>query len=152
MRKTLIEFKSNSDRIVAIDPSLIRCIKDEITCCYIYQYGVSDGIYVKGTYNEVDEPKTIDKHWAKENANLIRGKVRESIRMVDHEEEIEGPLTLLNDALKKLYHKDMDPDILANDMNDEALKKTKEIQLRAIELEKEFWERKQKLKKLANKK
>lgn len=107
---------------------------------------------LKGKYNDGDDPKIIDKHWAKENATLIIGRVKEAIRRIDHEEEIEGPLTLLDDALKKLNHKDMISENLDIHKVDEAYRKTKEIQDRAHELEKEFWEHKQKAKKLLNKK
>jgi hypothetical protein len=109
-------------------------------------------ISLKGKYNDGDDPKIIDKHWAKENATLIIGRVKEAIRRIDHEEEIEGPLTLLEDALKKLNHKDMITENLDIHKVDEAYRKTKEIQERAHQLEKEFWEHKQKAKKLLNKK
>jgi hypothetical protein len=106
---------------------------------------------LKGTYTDGDEPKIIDKHWAKENATLIIGRVKEAIRRIDHEDEIEGPLTLLDEALKKLNHKDMITENLDSSKIDEAFRKTKEIQERAHELEKEFWEHKQTAKKLLNK-
>jgi len=106
---------------------------------------------LSGIYNDDDNLKDIDKHWAKENAPLIIGRVKEAIRRIDHEEEIEGPLTLLNEALKKLNHKNMITEDLDIHKLDEAYKKTKEIQDRAYILEKEFWEHKQKAKKLLNK-
>lgn len=108
--------------------------------------------FLKGNYIDGDEPKIIDKHWAKENGPLIIGRVKEAIRRLDHEEEIEGPLTLLDEALKKLNHKDMISENLDIHKVDEAFRKTKQIQERAHELEKEFWEHKQKAKKLLNKK
>ena len=101
--------------------------------------------------NEDDDLKTIDKKWGSKNAELIVGRVRVAIRKVEHDKELETPLTLLHEALKKLNHENMDPDTLDISKLDKAFEKSKEIQARAGELESEFWERKKKLKKLLGK-
>lgn len=96
--------------------------------------------------------KLIDNRWANKNATLIIGRVKEAVNKIDRDKELENTLTLLVEALKKLNHEKMDPDTLETFKLDEALKTAKEIQNRAHELEKEFWERKEKFKKLLNKK
>lgn len=96
--------------------------------------------------------KLIDGRWASKNENLIIGRVKKAVQTIEHEKELETPLKLLQDALSKLNHENMDPDSLDSYKIDEAFKVSKEIQERAHELEKEFWERKQKFKKLINKK
>ena len=83
---------------------------------------------------------------------MIVGRVRVAIRKVEHDKELETPLTLLQEALKKLNHENMDPDTLGTSNLDKAFKISKEIQQRAGELESEFWEQKKKLKKLGGKK
>lgn len=104
--------------------------------------------------NEVSDAgslKNIDKKWGKKNEKLIIGRVKEAIRRIDHEKELDTPLTLLVDALKKLNHENMISENLDIHKLDEAFKKTKDIQERAHELEKEFWEHKQAAKKLFKK-
>jgi ParB/Sulfiredoxin domain len=102
--------------------------------------------------NADDGFKTIDNKWGKKNGELIIGRVKVAIQRVEHKKELETTLTLLEDALKKLNHENMDPDTLDIGKLDQAFKKSKVIQERAGELESEFWERKKKLKKLLNKK
>jgi len=106
----------------------------------------------KSEVNDSDDLKIIDKKWGKKNEKLIIGRVKEAIRRVDHEKDLDTPLTLLADALKKLNHENMISANLDIHKVDEAYKKTKEIQERAHELEKEFWEHKQAAKKLLKKK
>lgn len=106
----------------------------------------------KNEFNEDDDLKTIDKKWGKKNEKLIIGRVKEAIKRVEHEKDLETPLTLLIDALKKLNHENMISENLDIHKIEEAYKKSKEIQERAHELEKEFWEHKQTAKKLMNRK
>ena len=96
--------------------------------------------------------KLIDNRWANKNATLIIGRVKEAVNRIDRGKELENTLMLLVEALKKLNHEKMDPDTLETFKLDEALKTAKEIQSRSHELEKEFWERKEKYKKLSDKK
>ena len=83
---------------------------------------------------------------------MIIGRVKEAVNRIDRDKELENTLMLLVEALKKLNHEKMDPDTLETFKLDEALKTAKEIQSRSHELEKEFWERKEKYKKLSDKK
>ena len=102
----------------------------------------------EGDFNETDKLQTIDKKWGNINATALIGSVKRAIQIIEHEKDIETPLTLLDGALKKLNHDNMDPEILDIFKIEDALKKTKEIQLRAHDLEKVFWEQKNKVKKI----
>jgi hypothetical protein len=106
---------------------------------------------LNGNYDDIDESKTIDKHWGKENATTIIGSIKKATQIIEHKTEIETPLTLLEGALKKLNHDNMQPDCIDIFKIDEALKKSKEIQVRAHDLEKLFWEQKNKVKKIIRK-
>ena len=101
--------------------------------------------------NDDDDFKTIDKKWGKKYHEIIVGKVMEARRIIEHTKELETPIELLNQALRKLNHENMNPDGM-NVLNaSEALGLCKEIQERAHELEKEFWKTRELLKKLENK-
>jgi hypothetical protein len=106
----------------------------------------------KNDFNEDDDFKTIDKRWGKKHETMLVGRVMESIRTMEHTIELETPIVLLKDALKKLNHENMNPDGMNVLSSGEAWEKCKEIQERAHELEKIFWEKKESLKKLKNKK
>jgi hypothetical protein len=106
---------------------------------------------LNGNYDDIDESKTIDKHWGKENATTIIGSIKKATQIIEHKSEIETPLTLLEGALRKLNHDNMQPDVIDIFKIDEALKKSKEIQVRAHDLEKLFWEQKNKVKKIIRK-
>lgn len=105
----------------------------------------------KNEFNDDDDLKTIDKKWGSKNGTLIIGRVKEAIRRIEHEKETETSLTLLQDALKKLNHDNMDPDALDAFKLKEAFETTKQIQDRAHALEKEFWKLYQNFKKLRGK-
>lgn len=107
---------------------------------------------LKGKYNDIEKPKDIDKHWAKENCTLIIGRVKEAIRRVEHEKETETPITLLQEALKKLNHDNMEPDTIDPFKVEEAIKLCREIQGTAFELENTFDHLRQQFKKLVKKK
>ncbi|OGU11595.1 MAG: hypothetical protein A2X61_16565 [Ignavibacteria bacterium GWB2_35_12] len=105
--------------------------------------------------NEVEDCKgdlkLIDNRWVNKNSTLIIGRVKEAIRRVEYEKETENPLTLLYGALNKLNHGNMIPEALPINKAKEAVEITKEIQMRANELEKKFFNR-SKLKDLKEKK
>ncbi len=101
--------------------------------------------------NGDDDFKTTDKKWGQKYHEAIVGKVMEAIRIVDHTEELDAPVDLLKQALKKLKHENMNPDGMDMCKAEEAWKICKEIQQRAHELESEFWEKRESLKKLTNK-
>lgn len=106
----------------------------------------------KTDFNEDDDFKTIDKKWGKKHETLLVGRVVESIRIMEHTRELETPITLLNEALKKLNHENMNPDGMNILSSNEAWEKCKEIQQRAHGLEKVFWEKRESIKNLKNKK
>jgi hypothetical protein len=106
---------------------------------------------VVGNYDVNEESKIIDKHWGKENATTIIGSIKKATQIIEHKTEIETPLTLLDGALKKLNHENMQPDVIDIFKIDDALKKSKEIQIRAHDLEKLFWEQKNKVRKIIRK-
>ena len=60
-------------------------------------------------------------------------------------------MALLEAALKKLNHPDMDPSAITKENYQRAMKLTKEIQDRADELESEFYNHQKNLKKLKEK-
>lgn len=83
--------------------------------------------------------KLIDGRWANNNGTLIIGRVKKAVQTIEHEKDIETPFTLLEDSLKKLNHENMKPISLDPTKRKPAIELTKEIQSRANELEKEFW-------------
>jgi len=103
-------------------------------------------------FNEYDEINIIDKKWGKKYENEIVGSVMRASKIIDHKKEIETPLTLLEEALNKLNHEKMEPEKLDIFKTQDALELTKEIQEKAHELEKIFWEQRNKLEKLVSKK
>jgi hypothetical protein len=96
--------------------------------------------------------KLIDNRWANKNENTIIGKVKKAAQIVDHEKEVETPLTLLIDSLKKLNHENMTPQDLNPFKIEEAIRINKEIQQRSAELEAEFDHLRYEFKKLLKKK
>jgi len=96
--------------------------------------------------------KLIDNRWAKKNEDLIIGKVKKAIHIIEHEKETETPLTLLIDALKKLNHDNMIPKNLDPFKIEEAININREIQDRAASLETEFDHLRYEFKKLTKKK
>ena len=115
---------------------------------------ISNGT-VELTKSEVDDCnhdiKLIDGRWGNKNESTIYGKVKIAVQIVEHEKEIETPLTLLNDALKKLNHENMIPNNLDPFKIADAIKINKEILERAAVLENEFDHLRYKFKKLTKK-
>jgi hypothetical protein len=105
----------------------------------------------KDDYNEDDDIKTVDKKWGSKNESIIIGTVKRAYQIIEHEKEIETPLSLLEGALKKLNHDSMIPEAIDVFKLDEAIDKTQEIQSRAADLEKEFDHLRQKFQKLRKK-
>lgn len=90
--------------------------------------------------------KLIDNRWASKNANLIIENVKRAVQTVEKEKELETPLTLLIDALKKLNHENMMPEDLDIYKIDEAMKVSRKIQERAKDIEHEFYKIEKELK------
>ncbi|MEI7475661.1 MAG: hypothetical protein WCK67_12870 [bacterium] len=93
----------------------------------------------KEEYNEEDEFNIIDKKWGKKNETFIVGKVNTALKIIEYEKDRETPLTLLEDALKKLNHDNMDPEAVLLDKITEAMKLAREVAKRANDLEHEFY-------------
>lgn len=104
----------------------------------------------KGDFNEDDDLKTIDKKWGSKNGTSIIKGVNTALRILNHEKDRETPLTLLEDALKKLNHDSMDLSAILIEKIPEAMKLAREISKCAADIEHELYhlekESKQKLK------
>ena len=84
----------------------------------------------------------IDKKWEARFQNQISYQIRQAMEAVAQEKEQQQPLNLLEDAYKKLIHRDMKvKTINASDL-DEAIKLTNDIKQKAAELGSEIFERK----------
>ena len=93
----------------------------------------------KEDFNENDEFNIIDKKWGTKNATVIIGKVNTALRIINHEKERETPIALLEDALKKLNHENMDTEAVLLEKIPEAMKLAREVAKRANDLEHEFY-------------
>lgn len=101
--------------------------------------------------NEYDERKK-DQIWGSKHATALIKHVKNAQRIVEHEKERETPLTLLEAAIKKLEHDNMDLtsiDILKH--YKEVREKLVKIQDMASSLESEWYELKKNIKKLKDK-
>ncbi|HRH50464.1 MAG TPA: hypothetical protein PLP23_17025 [Panacibacter sp.] len=100
--------------------------------------------------NEVDE-KTKDTIWGNKYASDVIHHVRRAYDIFEQRKEHDTPIELLNAALDKLNHSNMDVELIDFDRIDEAMKLTREIQSKGNELEHLMYEAKKKLKKLNTK-
>lgn len=85
------------------------------------------------------EPRDIDKIWASKHATEIIRQVKKAQKLCEHKEGRERPIDLLEDALKKLTHEDMDTSAVSHADMKKAMDLTKEIQKSAHDLEREFY-------------
>jgi hypothetical protein len=100
---------------------------------------------------EYDE-RTIDKIWGAENKQQIFRHLATARHLHDSKSELETPLRLLEAALAKLTHKDMDPTAVSAFEYEEAMKLTQQIKKTANDLEHEFFKLKKERDKLKSKK
>jgi len=98
-------------------------------------------------YNERD----IDKIWAKKYASLMIKQVKKARNNYEYKKEKDTPIELLEAALNKLYHENMKTAVIDISNYNKAMKLTRDIQGRAVELEHELYSHKKKLEKLAKK-
>ncbi len=101
--------------------------------------------------NEYDERKK-DQLWGVKHANTLIKNVKTAQRIVEHEKDQETPITLIEAAIKKLEHENMDLttiDILKH--YKEVREKLVQVQELASELESEWFGLKKNLKKLKSK-
>ncbi|MXZ12778.1 MAG: hypothetical protein F4Y78_02015 [Candidatus Dadabacteria bacterium] len=84
----------------------------------------------------------IDKKWEAQFQNQISYQIREAMHAAAQEKEQQQPLNLLEDAYKKLIHKDMKIETInASDLG-KAIKFTNDIKQKAVELGSEIFKRK----------
>jgi hypothetical protein len=91
-----------------------------------------------------------DRKWGKLHGTNIIGTVKRGYGFYTNVLEREGPLTLLDAALKKLEHPGMETDNVSE--LDKARKLAVKVKEKAHELEKEFFEHQKNVKKLSKKK
>ena len=91
-----------------------------------------------------------DRKWGKLHGTKIIGTVKRGYGFYTNILEREGPLTLLDAALKKLEHPDMETDNVSE--LDKARKLAVKVKEKAQALEKEFFEHQKNFKKLSKKK
>ncbi len=99
---------------------------------------------------EIDE-KTKDTIWGNKYASDVIWPVKKAFDILDQKKEQDTPIELLNQALEKLNHPNMDVNSIDLDRVDEAMKLTREIQIRASEIEHLLYEIKKVKKKLVAK-
>lgn len=100
--------------------------------------------------NEYDE-RTKDRIWGSLHNEVLHHRVNEARRCYQYKDTIDKPIDLLEQALKKLNHDEMDPEKVdvVNDL-ERAIKITQEIQKRANALESNFFNIKKRKNKLAD--
>jgi hypothetical protein len=96
---------------------------------------------------EVDE-KTKDVIWSNKYASDVIEHVRKAYIIFENKKEQDTPVELLNIALEKLNHPNMDITTIELSRIEEAMKISREIQSRANELEHLLYEAKKNSKKL----
>jgi hypothetical protein len=101
--------------------------------------------------DEHDE-RTIDKLWGGANEQQILRHLATARTLQSQKSELETPLHLLEVALAKLTHKDMDASAVNALEYERAMKLTQEIQREAGNLEREFFKLKKERDKLKTKK
>ena len=94
----------------------------------------------------------IDAKWAAGNMQAITFHLKRASKIYESQREKETPIDLLEAALKKLTHKNMDLSSIAMGDYDKARELTAEIQKEASELEHKIYRQKKNLKKLTRKK
>ena len=89
--------------------------------------------------NELD-PITIDRLWGEKNKTAITGHIEVAKKFVDYNQLAETPLTLLEEALKKLKHEKMELQSIQVSDQDKAKILISDIRERIKELEHEFYQ------------
>jgi len=95
--------------------------------------------------NYVDE-KTKDNLWGNKYATDVIWHVKKAYEIIEQKKEQDTPIELLNSALDKLNHPNMDLKAIELSRIDEAMKLTREIQTKANELEHSLYTIKKELK------
>lgn len=88
--------------------------------------------------NEYDERKK-DHLWNAKHQSILINQVKKAKRLCEYERERETSITLLESALKKLEHENMDPKAVSFDDIPKAMDLAKKVKNAADELESEFY-------------
>jgi hypothetical protein len=99
---------------------------------------------------QVDE-KTKDIIWGNKNAEKVIWRVKKAYDFFDQKKEQDTPIDLLNAALDKLNHANMDVSAIELNRLEETMKLTRDIQTRANELEHLMYDAKKNIRKLKTK-
>ncbi|MFT3749069.1 MAG: hypothetical protein QM768_12160 [Agriterribacter sp.] len=99
---------------------------------------------------QIDE-KTKDTIWGNKHASDVIWHVKKAYEFFEQKKEQDTPIDLLNAAIDKLNHSNMDISSIELDRIDEAMKLTREIQTRANELEHQLYDAKKAKSKLKDK-
>ncbi|MFA5136148.1 MAG: hypothetical protein WC489_02020 [Patescibacteria group bacterium] len=100
---------------------------------------LSDEDIIEGD-EEIDERKK-DIKWGQKNETKIIGPLNEAYHLYQYGKNQDTPIKLLEEALKKLNHENMDSDAIKIFENERAMKLAQEIEKRAQELKNEFYKR-----------
>ena len=103
-------------------------------------------------YNEPVSPNEVDAKWIGKNQEEIIYNVKKAIYSYEKRKDKETPIGLLEAALKKLNHNDMDLSTIRSADTRKARGILRDIQVRADELDTELFEFEKKHKKLGDKK
>lgn len=95
--------------------------------------------------------RDIDKMWGQEKGTVVINHVKKALNLHAQKTERETPVTLLEAALKKLNHNDMDTSSLNVSDIERAMKIARRIQERASQVESELYRHQKNLTKLAEK-
>ncbi|MBE0427061.1 MAG: hypothetical protein IBX72_10525 [Nitrospirae bacterium] len=95
--------------------------------------------------------RDIDKMWGQEKGSVIINQVKKALNLHTQKKERETPVALLEAALKKLNHDDMDTSSLSISDLERAMKIARQIKERAAEVESELYRYQKNLPKLAEK-
>lgn len=96
-------------------------------------------------------PNEIDKIWGNLNKEVITHAVKKAQQIANYKKIKETPFALLQAALSKLNHDDMDLGMINVSELPKGLKLAEEIEKRASEIKKEIYDHKKNLVKLKNK-
>lgn len=94
------------------------------------------------------DPRDIDIIWGKKHETEIIKRLTRAKNYFEHKKERERPIDLLEGALKKLYHENMDTAAVPISEIPDAMKLTRDIQERANELENALYHHQKDFKKL----
>jgi len=96
------------------------------------------------------DPKTLDNLWSGNYGEHIINTAKKCIRLLEYETGTEKPKTLLEAALAKLEHDDMDPESVSTLENNDCIELCEKIQERSAELFTEFDHNRMRLNQLGN--